>query len=71
MWFVMGVPSIVYHTLVIPGHLTEEVYEWIWTWCAPYPCSQHTTLPLELTDARHRALGAQQYAHLLSLNKFR
>jgi len=40
LWFILGVPTIVYHTLVIPGHLTEDVYEWIWTWLAFSYCWQ-------------------------------
>jgi len=54
LWFILGVPTIVYHTLVIPGHLTEDVYEWIWTWCA-LASSLNPPPPLPPTESTPRS----------------
>jgi len=32
LWFTVCVPTLVYHFLVIPGHLGEDVYFAIWCW---------------------------------------
>jgi hypothetical protein len=64
LWFVVALPTIVYHMLVVPGRLTEEVYEWIWTWCVlaitssincvlPFPLSERTPSSYPRAHGRH------------------
>lgn len=33
-WFVVCVPTLVFHLLISPGHVDHEVYQWIWCWLA-------------------------------------